>query len=73
MIEPMFRLARDRKEWAVPYWTRLTRKKVPDTFLAPSICEPLRSLLPQGCRWKTLFMIFHSPSTFSSVNKSVNR
>ena len=28
---------------------------------------------PQVCRWKTLFMIFQFPSTFSSVNKSVNR
>ena len=25
------------------------------------------------CRWKTLFMIFQSPSTLSSVNRSVNR
>ena len=30
-----------------------------------------RSLFAQACKWNTLFMIFHSPSTFRSVNKSV--
>ncbi len=35
--------------------------------------EQIIQMLRQGCRWKTLFMIFHSPSTFSSVNKSVYR
>ena len=33
----------------------------------------LDSLLRQSCRWKTLFMIFRFPSTFSRVKKSVNR
>jgi len=32
-----------------------------------------RAARPMGCRWKTLFMIFHSPSTLSSVNRLVNR
>ncbi len=40
---------------------------------ARPLSGPFRSLIPYGCRWKTLFMIFQSPSTFSSVNKSVNR
>ena len=58
---------------AIPPW--------PPAFGVPRQRSPVlqtvlpmpRSLLPQGCRWKTLFMIFHSPSTFSNVNKSVYR
>lgn len=29
--------------------------------------------MSQACRWKTLLMIFHSPCTFSRVNRSVKR
>ncbi len=33
----------------------------------PYECAAGSSTVPQGCRWKTLFMIFHSPSTFSPL------
>src|SRR4029453_10699818 len=33
----------------------------------PSGLWPPRLSFPQGCRWKTLFMIFHAPSTLSRV------
>ncbi len=36
-----------------------------------SVSVDLRSMRRKACRWKTLLMIFHSPSTLSSVNKSV--
>ena len=38
---------------------------------AVALSVDMRSMLGQECRWKTLLMIFHSPSTLSSVNMSV--